>query len=428
MLSLDFLGIDFGAATVDNYGGYLDQEQLDWLEAVAKDAAASGKSILLLCHHDPRGNNESAWGERYHENLPFPTEPLGLRSFQEWNFDGEWNSAGGKGRGRESQADNSGVRLLRLLARYGGVVVTGHVHADRDDEVLPGHEVVAGSGLRASRKIRILRLATAGSAPLDDDGYWGYRLLEFEGGKLKRSRYYPPFGWPSVPSGNLIVQREGKDCGGGRRCPLFRIANGLPTEAEGRLRALLPAVAEGITLHARGDGRVRMEDTGAEAGGKRLYFMRVELPAVRAGRFPVAPGDQRTLEISWERAAGNRPPDVEFATCGDPRPGLPCRMDASASSDPDGDRILHYLWEFGDGHDARGRLVEHVYRLAGKYRVRLTVADEHGAQASRVVELAVVPAPACSSQSVTCATGSAVLVILLLGIWIALRRLRLRRN
>ncbi|MBC7099147.1 PKD domain-containing protein, partial [Candidatus Bipolaricaulota bacterium] len=50
---------------------------------------------------------------------------------------------------------------------------------------------------------------------------------------------------------------------------------------------------------------------------------------------------------------------------------------AERSSDPDGE-IVSYLWDFGDGNEARGRQVLHVYLKPGTYTVCLTVIDDDG--------------------------------------------------
>ncbi len=63
----------------------------------------------------------------------------------------------------------------------------------------------------------------------------------------------------------------------------------------------------------------------------------------------------------------------------------PTRFDASASSDPDG-QVARYDWDFGDGTSQRttGPRVNHVYRTAGTYQVRLTVIDNEGCSASLI--------------------------------------------
>lgn len=54
---------------------------------------------------------------------------------------------------------------------------------------------------------------------------------------------------------------------------------------------------------------------------------------------------------------------------------------ALTSSDPDGS-IVSYIWNFGDGQQAAGALVDHIYENAGSYTVSLTVSDNRGAQHS----------------------------------------------
>jgi PKD repeat protein len=52
-------------------------------------------------------------------------------------------------------------------------------------------------------------------------------------------------------------------------------------------------------------------------------------------------------------------------------------FDASASYDTNG-HIVSYYWEFGDGTNSTGMIVDHFYVEAGYYTVRLTVKDNYG--------------------------------------------------
>jgi len=52
-------------------------------------------------------------------------------------------------------------------------------------------------------------------------------------------------------------------------------------------------------------------------------------------------------------------------------------FNASDSHDPDGN-ITSYFWDFGDGKNATGIIVEHSYVNDGNYTVTLTVVDSHG--------------------------------------------------
>jgi PKD repeat protein len=75
---------------------------------------------------------------------------------------------------------------------------------------------------------------------------------------------------------------------------------------------------------------------------------------------------------------------------------LTVEFDASGSSDPDG-TIVSYEWDFGDGQDATGDTVEHIFEEAGTYRVTLTVSDDQGLTASTSRDITVtaggVPPP-----------------------------------
>ncbi|HEX8242866.1 MAG TPA: PKD domain-containing protein, partial [Longimicrobium sp.] len=61
--------------------------------------------------------------------------------------------------------------------------------------------------------------------------------------------------------------------------------------------------------------------------------------------------------------------------------GSAVTLDASASSDPDGD-VLTYAWDFGDGTTGTGVKPAHTYADNGNYVVTLTVSDPSGAEAT----------------------------------------------
>jgi PKD repeat protein len=63
-------------------------------------------------------------------------------------------------------------------------------------------------------------------------------------------------------------------------------------------------------------------------------------------------------------------------------------FNASLSYDPDGN-ITAYEWEFGDGVNRTGEMVNHSYSSAGNYTVNLTVTDDDGAtnSTSKIVEV-----------------------------------------
>ncbi len=56
-------------------------------------------------------------------------------------------------------------------------------------------------------------------------------------------------------------------------------------------------------------------------------------------------------------------------------------FDAGASTDPDG-ALVDYRWDFGDGAQGDGQVVEYAYRGSGTYPVTLTVRDNSGTATS----------------------------------------------
>lgn len=424
VLSLGFVGIDLGAATVDNYGGTLTPGQLAWLQDDLQRADAAGKTVVLFLHHDPRGNNEMPWGRGYHENQPFPTEPLGLRKFQEWNYEGAWDSNPDDGREAESQTDNSAVALLRLIARHVSYVFTGHIHDDRDTVIEAGGELVPGSGIRATKRIRFVRVTTGSSTPDDDEGYWGYRRLHTAGDAIRGFVFQPQWGWHAVPSGNFWVVGSGVPAStlwGASKADdaLFVAHNALPVPLEGRLRAYLPDVPEGYRFPATA-GKVSVDDVGRGEQGVNVYYLEVRLPAVRGGVFPPPDDGDEQVEIRMERARGNRTPVVSFETVpAEVHPGTPVRFDGSASRDPEGRPLVQTIWDLGDGTTARGPRRIHTYTRPGRYDVSLTAVDDCGAFARYATVVDVTPPPSCSFGGAACAATTAGLVLFagLVGLW-----------
>ena len=97
---------------------------------------------------------------------------------------------------------------------------------------------------------------------------------------------------------------------------------------------------------------------------------------------------------------GNLPPVASFVATPTTDVGpLSVSVDASASSDPNGDPLT-YTWTWGDGTpNGAGSAAGHVYNDAGSYNLFLTVTDPAGATASTSTTITVT--------SITCAVQSA---------------------
>jgi cytochrome c len=65
------------------------------------------------------------------------------------------------------------------------------------------------------------------------------------------------------------------------------------------------------------------------------------------------------------------------------------KFNSSGSSDPDAGDVLRYDWTFAEGQSATGITVEHVFTEPGRYPVRLTVTDQHGASAETSLMVSV---------------------------------------
>jgi len=96
----------------------------------------------------------------------------------------------------------------------------------------------------------------------------------------------------------------------------------------------------------------------------------------------VTDDDSSTGTTSATETVSNRPPVASFTSSPlTPYTGDTVAFNASASYDPDG-TIVGYFWTFGDGTNATGIAVSHVYSENGSYTVTLTVTDNDGTTAS----------------------------------------------
>ncbi|MBW3584240.1 MAG: PKD domain-containing protein, partial [Euryarchaeota archaeon] len=95
----------------------------------------------------------------------------------------------------------------------------------------------------------------------------------------------------------------------------------------------------------------------------------------------------------------NAAPTASFTSTTD---GLKATLDASGSTDADGD-TLTYSWDLGDGTSATGLLADHVYAESGTYTVTLTV-DDGNATATSQKDVTVVKPNAAPTASFTSTT------------------------
>ena len=111
-------------------------------------------------------------------------------------------------------------------------------------------------------------------------------------------------------------------------------------------------------------------------------------------------GFGNTLNWSFIVAVGKQPPTASFSHSPEaPLVNQNITFDASSSTDPDG-QIVSYMWDFGDGGNATGQVVQHFYTtVGGNYTITLTVTDNDGLTSNDTAEVTVSAASEVTSVS-----------------------------
>jgi len=133
------------------------------------------------------------------------------------------------------------------------------------------------------------------------------------------------------------------------------------------------------------------------------------LYALASGTVPFAPAltaDPYEFGISLVSAQPPAPSvGAQFYNVG---LGLPVTLDASGSSDPQGE-ALTYLWHFGDGTTGTGATPTHLYSAPTLYTVQLCVTNGSNLGACEDTYVSVVPPPAANAGGpYTGLSGSAI--------------------
>lgn len=133
-----------------------------------------------------------------------------------------------------------------------------------------------------------------------------------------------------------------------------------------------------------GDGNTSKEQNPSHRYGKKGTYI---------VRLTVVDDHGDTGMTTREIAVRNAPPEAVISFSRDARcVGSNIVFDASGSGDPDGE-IARYVWDFGDGTRAEGKIVVHIYGRPGSYTVQLVVTDDDGATGKDVQRVRVEARP-----------------------------------
>jgi PKD repeat protein len=124
--------------------------------------------------------------------------------------------------------------------------------------------------------------------------------------------------------------------------------------------------------------------------------------------------DYDTIEIHVTEET-NDPPVANAGNDAQVEVGVPLTFRGTAT-DPDGDNITGYMWEFGDGDywdSPSSGQTNHTYRTPGTYTATFTVEDERGETGSDTRSITVTPPPdkaptAYAGEDVTAMQGEPV--------------------
>lgn len=88
-------------------------------------------------------------------------------------------------------------------------------------------------------------------------------------------------------------------------------------------------------------------------------------------------------------------------------------FNALSSRDPDGE-VIDYKWNFSDGTETIGVIVDHIFEETGDYNVTLKVTDDKGEEREQTINIKVVP----KWQTIALITITLLLILLLVGRWL----------
>ncbi len=254
----DALGIgDNAAVPVSNWGGFLTDRSLSWIEIMMDDYDVFG----LFSHMLPLGQNATGL---YHPMRKFPKDSIKYKENQEWNIEtSEWDSDLTDLIFNETDKINTGVKTAEYMTKQSPspIYFSGHTHQDRIYLFEKGEELVPESGVFAADDMEFIMTTTAATS---GQLYWGFRKVDVgvtgdvsynytcgRGVNCMPSSETEK-GFQSVPAGNMWVTYTWNSFGNDNESIFTggdgfsdtvnaEVMNYLPTEEPVTLRFFMPA-------------------------------------------------------------------------------------------------------------------------------------------------------------------------------------------
>jgi len=123
-----------------------------------------------------------------------------------------------------------------------------------------------------------------------------------------------------------------------------------------------------------------------------IYYACNDAEAIRLAQALAADANALACAAPAAAAVPNRPPVCRLTVPAEAQAGTPVTLDASGSSDPDGDPLT-YTWDFGDGSQPAKTSVPrttHTYARVGGYTVKVTVDDGRGGSCTGSAQLPIL--------------------------------------
>lgn len=367
---------------VENWGGFISEEQLNWIARDLAEAQKKNQNSLLFLHHDPRGP--------FTANKRFPTNPFAGDGSEVWNYESEvYDSNPYDGIEFETPQHNTGTRLVNLAAsnRISHFFI-GHNHSDRLWQFMPGDVITdrydepVGDGITASRGLSFVQTTTCSAGVDRAYNYNGYRLIRVANARPTKINYLEnPVLAQSIPAGNFWFEDFNND--GTFTDARIAVTNGLPTRLTVNLEFYLAGLGSGYQIvNETSGGTLPIVDVGLGANGQVVIYAGGGANGVDApiNQFPFEPGQEAVTIFAARPHPNNLSPYAGLIVTPTETEGV-WQFDATDSYDPeDGD--LKYFWDFGDGATGTNQITTHKYVTGGDTTVTLTVLDPHGGKAS----------------------------------------------